>query len=65
MDEYRRACISLDCPVTIIRDGAARPAYAVDIDESYALIVIADGQRQRVTMGEVSLRKGLELEDKI
>lgn len=65
LDEYRRACISLDCPVTIIRDGAACPAYAVDIDESYALIVIADGQRQRVTMGEVSLRKNLELEDKI
>ena len=57
LEEYRQRCISLHRPVSLVRNGSAAPAYALDIDENYALVVERpDGTRERISYGEVSLR---------
>lgn len=57
LDDYRRLCVSTNRPVTLILNGQSRPAYALGIDENYALQAQINGQIECVTMGEVSLRE--------
>ena len=55
--EYRRRCLTVGREVQILRDGAARPATALDVDEGYGLCVrYADGEEATVRAGEVSVR---------
>ena len=57
MGRYRKDCITLGAPVTVLRGEDARPAIAIDLDDAGALIVeYPDGSRQAVTSGEVSVR---------
>lgn len=57
LDEYRQHCVSINRPVSLIRSGAALPAFALDIDENYALVVEhPDGTRESISYGEVGLR---------
>lgn len=57
LDEYRQHCVSINRPVSLIRGGAALPAFALDIDENYALVVEhPDGTRESISYGEVGLR---------
>lgn len=57
LDEYRQRCVSLHRPVKLICNGSATDAYALDIDENYALVVeYPDGARESISCGEVSLR---------
>lgn len=57
LDEYRQHCVSINRPVSLISGGAALPAFALDIDENYALVVEhPDGTRESISYGEVSLR---------
>ncbi len=56
LDEYRRLCVSIDRPVTLIRADERREAYALGIDDNYALIADINGTEEHITMGEVSLR---------
>lgn len=57
LEEYRRSCVNIGKKVDLIKDGTSRPATAIDIDEDYALTVeYPDGQREKIYMGEVSLR---------
>lgn len=57
MAGYREHCITLHREVQLLRNGEACPAYAEDVDETGGLVVrFADGSRQTVTMGEVSVR---------
>lgn len=57
LDDYRRLCVSTSRPVTLILNGQARPAYALGIDDDYALLAEINGQTEHITMGEVSLRE--------
>ena len=55
---YRKDCITLGRQVSLVKaDGAVRYATALDIDAAGGLIVrLADGTRETVTSGEVSVR---------
>ena len=57
LDEYRRLCVSTGCAVSLIRGDEVREAYAVGIDENYALIADINGTVEHITMGEISLRR--------
>ena len=57
LDEYRQHCVSCQRPVFLIRDGEKKEAFALGIDEDYALVVrYEDGSTQSIKTGEVSLR---------
>ena len=55
--EYRAHCVSLGRDVLLQRGEEKREAFALDVDGSYALIVDIDGKKERVFMGEASLRE--------
>lgn len=57
LDEYRQHCVSIRRPVNLMRNGTSSPAYALDIDENYALVVEhPDGTSESISYGEVGLR---------
>jgi BirA family biotin operon repressor/biotin-[acetyl-CoA-carboxylase] ligase len=57
LDAYRRDCITLGKDVVIVRGDERRYATAQDIAGDGALIVTyADGTREAVSSGEVSVR---------
>lgn len=57
LDEYRAHCISCERPVLLIRGDEKKEAYALGIDEDYALVVrYEDGSEETIKTGEVSLR---------
>ena len=57
LDEYRQHCVSCQRPVFLIRDGEKKEAFALGIDEDYALVVrYENGSTQSIRTGEVSLR---------
>ena len=56
LDEYRRLCVSTGREVSLIRGDEVRRAYALGIDENYALIADIGGTEEHITMGEISLR---------
>lgn len=57
LEQYRRDCITLGKPVSILRGSEVRHARALDIDAEGGLIVRYDsGEIGTVTSGEVSVR---------
>ncbi len=57
MEEYRRRCITLHQEVSLLRDGQVLRGYAEDIEEDGALLIsFADGHKEAVQSGEVSVR---------
>lgn len=58
MNRYRADCITLGREISLVKaDGSVRHGTALDIDEEGGLVVaFADGTRQTVTSGEVSIR---------
>lgn len=56
VEEYRRRSVVLGKSVTVTAGGQARPAVAVDIDDSCRLVVrCPDGETMALSYGEVSL----------
>lgn len=54
---YRKDCITLGHPVSLVRGEEVRHAYAQDVDENGALVVCCpDGHLEAVNSGEVSVR---------
>ncbi len=57
LTKYRQECVTLGQEVTIFRPTSTQDAVAMDVDESFALLVrYPDGTVERVTSGEVSVR---------
>ncbi|MGI5976285.1 MAG: biotin--[acetyl-CoA-carboxylase] ligase [Candidatus Limivicinus sp.] len=56
LEDYRRLCISTGRDVRLIRGGVSRDARSLGIADDYSLIVEADGKREHVHFGEVSIR---------
>ena len=57
LTQYRADCVTLGRQVRILGSGAERTGEAVDIDESFGLVVRrADGTEEVVRSGEVSVR---------
>ena len=57
MDEFARHCLTLGKPVRLLRAQNCTEAFAEGIDADGALLVrLADGTRQTVSAGEVSVR---------
>lgn len=55
--KYRRDCVTLGQPVSLVRGEEVRHAYALTVDNSGALVVrLPDGQEETVNSGEVSVR---------
>jgi BirA family biotin operon repressor/biotin-[acetyl-CoA-carboxylase] ligase len=54
---YRAGCITLGRQVQLITPTSRRDAFALEIDDSFDLVVeLPDGSRETVTAGEVSVR---------
>lgn len=57
MDAYRRHCITLNKDISILRGDEVFHAKALDIDNDGGLVILtADGTKQTVQSGEVSIR---------
>lgn len=59
LKEYRKACVSTQCQVRVLRGDTSRPAFATHIDEEFRLCVrFLDGEEetQALSTGEVSVR---------
>lgn len=57
LEEYRRRCVTTGREVALIRGAERTSAFAESVDNDFALVCrMADGQRQRVIAGEVSVR---------
>lgn len=57
LDDYRRHCVTLGKPISLLRGEEVRHGTALDIDSTGALIVeFAPGQTEAVNSGEVSVR---------
>lgn len=57
MDAYRKDCITLGLPITVLQTPAAYPATALDITDDGALLVqTQDGTIRKIQSGEVSIR---------
>lgn len=55
--QYRKDCVTLGHPVSLVRGGEVRHAFAETVDEAGALVVrYPDGHREAVNSGEVSVR---------
>ena len=57
LSEYRERCSSLGCDIYLIRGEEKIEAHALDVDESFALIVEQSGEKKRIDFGEISVRK--------
>ena len=54
---YRQHCLTLQRDVLLLQNGAAEPAYALDVDEALGLRVrFPDGREALVRSGEASVR---------
>lgn len=56
LDEYREHCLTLKKAIRIEKEGDYREAFALDIDDSFGLVVEYDGKVETVLAGEVSIR---------
>ena len=55
--QYRADCVTLGRPVRLIRPNGAEDAFALDVDDDFALRVrYPDGREAAVSSGEVSVR---------
>ena len=58
LTRWREMCVTLGCPVTVHSLQESYEGYALDVDETGALLVrVEDGSVKRLIAGEVSLRK--------
>lgn len=58
LKEYRKRCIVLDAPVTVVSPEGEYEAVAEDISPDYGLIVrLPDGKRRTLHSGEISVRR--------
>lgn len=58
LNRWRQLCVTLDCPVTVHTVRENYTGYAIDVDETGALLVKTDdGRIERLLAGEVTLRK--------
>ena len=57
MAAYRKDCITIGCPVTVLSPSSPYCAFATDVDEDGGLLVkTQDGKLQKLQSGEVSIR---------
>ena len=57
LERYRRDCVTVGRQVRLIGPGGEENAFALSIDDDFALLVrTGDGKERRVTTGEVSVR---------
>lgn len=57
LEIYRSRCVTLGKPVRVLQAGRERFGTAIDMDDSFGLIVrFADGSTETVSSGEVSVR---------
>lgn len=57
LTRYRQACVTTGHEVRLIQRGESRTAFAESIDDDFALVVRhADGTRETITAGDVSVR---------
>lgn len=55
--EYRARCVTTGREVVLLQGGRETAAFAEEVDDHFALVVrLADGTRQTVSSGEVSVR---------
>jgi len=60
LEEYRAACVTVGQEILVLQNGAGRPARALGIREDFSLEVeYADGSREALRFGEVSVRPGV------
>ena len=58
LTEWRRLCVTLDCPITVHTVRESYTGHAIDVDKTGALLVrMEDGGIERLLAGEVTLRK--------
>ncbi len=58
LKEYRKRCIALGAPVTVISPEGEYEAAAEDISPDYGLVVrLHDGKRRTLHSGEISIRR--------
>ena len=57
LEQYRRDCLTLGRPVTVLRSSGARNGFATGINEDFSLTVRwEDGTAEALSAGEVSVR---------
>lgn len=57
VERYKQDCVHLGKQVRLIGSGGEETATAVDIDETFGLVVVGeDGQKRAVRSGEISVR---------
>lgn len=57
LEQYRRDCLTLGRPVTVLRSSGARNGFATGINEDFSLTVRwEDGTEEALSAGEVSVR---------
>lgn len=57
LSRYRERCITLNRPVTVLRNGTGRTAFALVVEEDFTLRVRwEDGEEECLSAGEVSVR---------
>lgn len=57
MAAYRKDCVTIGRPITVLQEAAAYPATALDVSDDGALVVQAqDGTIRKLQSGEVSIR---------
>ena len=57
LERYRADCLTLGRTVRLLRAGGEEEAFAEAVDDAFALVVRrADGSREAVSSGEVSVR---------
>ena len=57
LERYRADCLTLGRTVRLLRAGGEEEAFAEAVDDTFALVVRrADGSREAVSSGEVSVR---------
>ncbi len=58
LQRWRELCVTLNCPVTVYTIRESYAGYAMDVDETGALLVkTEDGRVERLLAGEVTIRK--------
>ena len=57
LEQYRRDCLTLGRPVTVLRSSGAWNGFATGINEDFSLTVRwEDGTEEALSAGEVSVR---------
>ena len=57
LSDYRARCVTVGCPVRVVRGEDVRTGFAEAVDDDFALVVRwEDGTRETVTGGDVSVR---------